>query len=189
MNRKHLTASVFVFARMAYGWRLALLHHPRYGRWMVPGGHVEAGEHPAQTARREVAEEAGLAVRLLSPPDAVPSAGQTGQLVAPWWTVEESIPSGTEPHREPHSHVHVDAWYVALAAQPKPADSGPAAGQLGWWAADELVALEMFEGTRRTARWLFARIDLLAAAPAWPQGACGRRPAGEDGGTTSRGSR
>ncbi len=189
MNRKHLTASVFVFARMAYGWRLALLHHPRYGRWMVPGGHVEAGEHPAQTARREVAEEAGLAVTLLSPPDAAPLAGQTGQLVSPWWIVEESIPAGTEPYREPRCHVHVDAWYVALADHPERADSRLAAGQFGWWAADELAVLEMFEGTRRTARWLFACSDLLAAAPSRPQGACGRRPTGEGSGTTSRGSR
>ncbi len=184
MNRKHLTASVFVFAPMAGGWRLALLRHPRYGRWMVPGGHVEAGEHPAETACREVAEETGLAVTLLAPPDAPPSAGQTGQLLSPWWIVEEPIPAGTEPHREPRRHVHVDAWYVALAHQPERADRTSDAKRLTWWDADELTALEMFEGTRMAARWLFVHVDLLAAAPSRPpRAARGSRPRGEASGT------
>jgi ADP-ribose pyrophosphatase YjhB (NUDIX family) len=182
MSSKHLTASVFVFAHMAGRWRLALLRHPRYGKWMVPGGHVEAGEHPTQTARREVAEETGLAVRLLVPPSAPPPSGQSAQFVAPpWWIVEEPIPAGTEPHRQPSGHIHVDALYVALADQPGRADSTPDAERVTWWDADALGALEMFEGTRRTARWLLARIDRLAAAPSRPQGARGRRPAGASG--------
>jgi 8-oxo-dGTP pyrophosphatase MutT (NUDIX family) len=165
MNRKHPTASVFVFARIAGGWRVALVCHPRYRKWMVPGGHVEAGENPAEAACREVAEETGLAVILLAPPDVPPSAGHTGRLVSPWWIVEEPIPAGTEPHREPRRHVHVDAWYVALAKEPERADGRPDAEQLTWWDADELAALDMFEGTRMAARWLFANLDRLAQVP------------------------
>ncbi len=37
---------------------------PYRGRWELPGGFCERGEHPADTARREIAEELGVQVRL-----------------------------------------------------------------------------------------------------------------------------
>lgn len=39
-----------------------LLVRPRYrdDTWEIPGGGLDAGEHPRQTARREAAEELGL---------------------------------------------------------------------------------------------------------------------------------
>lgn len=38
---------------------------PFPGIWSLPGGHIESGERPIDTARREVAEETGLAVEIL----------------------------------------------------------------------------------------------------------------------------
>ena len=65
MTVKHSTASVFVFCKLAPGWRLGLIQHPIFGRLMIPGGHVEPDEsRQQQAALREVSEEAGLRVRL-----------------------------------------------------------------------------------------------------------------------------
>lgn len=33
-------------------------------QWCLPGGRIEAGESPGQTALREIAEETGLAIRI-----------------------------------------------------------------------------------------------------------------------------
>jgi 8-oxo-dGTP diphosphatase len=37
-----------------------LVDHVKAGLWLPPGGHVEPGEHPARTARRELREELGI---------------------------------------------------------------------------------------------------------------------------------
>ena len=38
--------------------------HPDSGSWTMPGGGMEWGEHPSDTATRELEEETGLRVRL-----------------------------------------------------------------------------------------------------------------------------
>jgi 8-oxo-dGTP pyrophosphatase MutT (NUDIX family) len=59
-----------------------LLIHDRHGNWGFPKGHVESGEDPADAARREIAEEAGLTGLVLHAPlgtidccDWLPAAG------------------------------------------------------------------------------------------------------------------
>ncbi|MBM0225799.1 NUDIX hydrolase [Micromonospora sicca] len=37
-----------------------LVDHRKAGMWLPSGGHVEPGEHPAETVRREVVEELGV---------------------------------------------------------------------------------------------------------------------------------
>ncbi|RBY77453.1 NUDIX hydrolase [Blastococcus sp. TF02-09] len=44
------------------GIEIAVVHRERHDDWSLPKGHVDAGEHPVQTACREVVEETGLAV-------------------------------------------------------------------------------------------------------------------------------
>ncbi|MFE8018038.1 NUDIX domain-containing protein [Streptomyces antibioticus] len=70
-----------------------LLVHPTYrkdGSWLLPGGVVEAGEHPHVTCRREIAEELGLdlplsavlAVHSFAPhhPDLQPDTRSPGEI-------------------------------------------------------------------------------------------------------------
>ena len=63
----HITATGLVLA--PDGQRLLLVHHRRLDRWLLPGGHVEPADAGIwDTARREVVEETGVALRT----DAVP---------------------------------------------------------------------------------------------------------------------
>jgi 8-oxo-dGTP pyrophosphatase MutT (NUDIX family) len=163
---KHLTSSVFVFRRFADGWRTGLIRHPRLHKMMIPGGHVEPEETSAEAALREVAEEAGLAVTLVSPPAAPVPDGYRGRRVAlPWWIAEYQV----EPDNHLDvAHVHVDHLYVALADGTPPPGTGAglpdAAHQFGWYAAGDLPGLDMFDDAR-----LLARLLLTGLA----DGACG----------------
>ena len=44
-----------------------LIDHVNAGLWLPPGGHVEPGEDPAETARREAFEELGFEVTVREP--------------------------------------------------------------------------------------------------------------------------
>ncbi len=66
---RHFTATAYVVNDGA-----TLLHdHTHLDRWLPPGGHVDRGELPHETARREVAEETGLEVELVTDRDDITS--------------------------------------------------------------------------------------------------------------------
>lgn len=49
---------------------IALLYRSKQGDWSFPKGHIEKGEAIIEAMRREIAEETGMSVRLIS--DALP---------------------------------------------------------------------------------------------------------------------
>lgn len=83
---------------------------PNRGDWLVPGGHMEAGESPAETAVRELEEEVGLA----TDPDALrvvgthsPSFGGGKHMVVLDYAVAHREVAGTP---EPRSEVSAVEW-------------------------------------------------------------------------------
>jgi 8-oxo-dGTP pyrophosphatase MutT (NUDIX family) len=51
---------------IVYKDRVLLVHHPRYDMWIPMGGHIEIDEDPEQAMFREIEEETGLEVEILS---------------------------------------------------------------------------------------------------------------------------
>jgi len=94
---RHVTASGIVLDRRT---GTILLHlHRRLGRWLQPGGHVEAGEAPSVTAIRETHEETGILVR----------HPLTGPRIL-----------HIDEHPGPDGHLHIDLRYLLLADRRSP---------------------------------------------------------------------
>ena len=111
---------------------IAVVHRERHDDWSLPKGHVDAGEHPLQTACREVVEETGLAV----------VAGRRGL------TTRYEV-DGT-PKR-------VDYWVMRLAGGGFVANDE--VDELRWLPPDEAAALCSYEHDREVVADA-ARTDL-----------------------------
>lgn len=66
---KSASARVLQAAAIPYRWNggrleIAMVTRRQGNRWTLPKGHVEPGESPRQSARREASEEAGLLGRV-----------------------------------------------------------------------------------------------------------------------------
>lgn len=127
----HITGSAIVV-----GERGVVLHrHKRLNMWLQPGGHVEAGETPAEAALREAQEETGLAV-------CHPKSGP--------WLVHLDV------HPGPRGHTHLDVRYVVYGEDAEPAPAEGESQEVAWFGWDE--AIEMSDvglvGALRTVRRL-----------------------------------
>ena len=121
------------------------------GVWVFPGGVIEAGEEPADCARRELAEETGIEL------------GDETE-VLPWsrWITPEAVPVRFDTH-----------FLVALApphSPPKP--DGVEVSDAGWFApraaldANESGEMELVFPTRKNLETLlpFGRCEEVVEA-------------------------
>ena len=112
----HVTASGIVVGR-----RGTVLHrHKRLGIWMQPGGHIDAGEGPADAARREATEELGLDV-------AHPGGGP--RLIH------------VDVHEAALGHTHLDLRYLLLGPDADPSPPPGESPDARWYDWDEAMAV------------------------------------------------
>lgn len=77
--------------------QVLLVNHPRYHKWIPVGGHIELDEDPEEALFREVKEETGLDITVLSDKPPV-SSPETKFLITPNYVdVHEANP--------PHKHI------------------------------------------------------------------------------------
>ncbi|WP_406039308.1 NUDIX domain-containing protein [Micromonospora sp. NBC_00898] len=102
-----------------------LVDHRKAGMWLPSGGHVEPGEHPAETVRREVVEELGV------PAVFSPRFGERPALL----TVTETVGAPEDRHTD------VSLWFVLSGSRDQKLipDPGEFHG-VRWWTPREVTA-------------------------------------------------
>lgn len=109
------------------GPHVLLADHIKAGRWLPTGGHVEPGESPVDTVKREVLEELGIHAQFPA------WIGERPLLL----TVTETVGAVHERHTD------VSLWFVLEGRRHQ--ELIPDAGefhQVRWWSLDEVSAAE-----------------------------------------------
>lgn len=94
----HLTCSAWILNSGLSA--VALVKHIRLGRWIQPGGHIEAFETPLEGAQREGAEETGIL-------NLIPWSGDLFHISV------HDFPEGKDGPR----HYHYDLRYLFIAPE------------------------------------------------------------------------
>ena len=133
---RDFTATTFV----VHDDRTLLLLHRKLGKWFPPGGHIEPNELPQDAAVREVREESGLEIELLSGAAAL---GQVTVLPQPICILLENISP---------DHQHIDLIYFARVCGGNLAHAEREAQAARWFSWEELAAPEIAEDIRVLGR-------------------------------------
>ena len=124
----HITASAIVLSS-----RGVLLHkHRREGKWLQPGGHVDAVEAPSAAAERETLEETGIRA----------SGRATGSGVL-----------GLSIHQTAAEHTHFDICYLLFSGGEPPRPPEGESQEVAWFPLDEALRLadSALQGAIRSA--------------------------------------
>ena len=109
-DSSHVTASAIVVSDD--GHKVALHLHKRLNMWLQPGGHIDAGETPAQGALREAIEETGLPVR---------------------HHADNGVFFHVDVHPGPKGHTHYDLRYLVRSPEVEPAPLEGESQQVAWF--------------------------------------------------------
>jgi 8-oxo-dGTP pyrophosphatase MutT (NUDIX family) len=130
---RHFVATTYI----VYDGATALHPHERLDMWLPPGGHIDRDELPHEAATREVREETGLAVELLTESGNVSSA-TVRSLPEPAHLLLEDI-NRYDGHV---GHQHIDFVYFGAVESRalEPSDGERPADDWAWFTPEELAA-------------------------------------------------
>lgn len=104
-----------------------LVNHPRYDKWLPPGGHIELDEDPEQALYREIEEETGLSVELITTKPSLESPG----------TKFMPTPNFMDVHEANLPHRHIGLTYFARSSS-RDARLSDEHKELAWVADNDL---------------------------------------------------
>lgn len=152
--QRQFVASAYVFSEK----RTLLIYHRKLQKWLCPGGHVDPNELPSEAAIREVLEETGLEVELLTDEHLWIDQWNATSFSRPYLCLLEEIPA----YESQPAHQHIDFVYISRPVSGQETFNSSETDGLRWFTLEEVNALtsdrEIFAETKSVIHSIFERL-------------------------------
>jgi 8-oxo-dGTP pyrophosphatase MutT (NUDIX family) len=133
MGHIHEQFDFVVTVFLVHDGRVLFANHPRYGKWVPIGGHIDLDENPDQAVFREVEEETGITeIELLTEKPSVPTEPGNVFLNTPNYM-------GVYDANPPHRHISLNYFARVKDKQVTMSDEHTA---VKWLGLDDLTKKE-----------------------------------------------
>ena len=141
--KKHFTATALIIQNN----KVLLLKHKKLESWLPPGGHLEENESAHEGAIREVKEETGFDIKIISSREKIMQGDEMAfEIPRPLFCLEEFIPK----HKEVAEHKHLDFVFLAEIVSGELLENPEE--ELCWFTKEEIINMpkeELFENVRQ----------------------------------------
>lgn len=139
---KEFCASAFVVNPIDK--KILLCHHKTFNTWVQPGGHIEKGETPEETALRETYEETGVRIKLIG--ERFPR--------------EDDLlrPLGIQKNRGKNGSVHIDITYVGIPLSMDNIIEDDEIDRFGWFSMEDLDDINIFQDIKISYQYILDNI-------------------------------
>jgi 8-oxo-dGTP pyrophosphatase MutT (NUDIX family) len=120
--------------------KVLLIHHRKLKMWLPPGGHIDSDELPDDAVLREIREETGLEVSIVSDQDSYPYS-DVRLLARPHHVQLELIDETT-------GHEHIDLVYFCRPVRGVILFNQEETNAIRWFSSDDLLADEIKPNVR-----------------------------------------
>lgn len=133
MTHIHKLIDFVVSVYIVHKNKVLLVHHKALNKWLPVGGHVELDEDIDHAVVREIKEEAGLSVKIISPRPRLRTPG----------TKFLYTPRFANIHRISGVHRHLALIYFAKAKSDRIEHNKEELNKIRWFTKDELKKIKI----------------------------------------------
>jgi len=142
MTVNHFTATGIVFNQNG---EILMIKHKKLGVWLPPGGHIDENELPNQAVLREIFEETGVRVKVVTAAQDMGVPAHPYELPLPLEILLEDIEGDG-------LHNHIDMIYLCTAEDSVLQPQENEIDGIGWFAPAAVLELDTFDNVRSTVQ-------------------------------------